>query len=157
VPLTLIRLDDRLIHGQVVVGWGHALGAERILLVDDHVAATEWERDLYRVGVPPGMEVEFTSVADAGEALNRSADSSERTIVLMADVDTLIKVCASCSMVRNVNVGGLHEREGRKQRLPYVFLSDDEAARLKELRDSGVEVTVQDVPTTKPMPLSDLV
>ena len=68
MSLALVRLDDRLIHGQVVVGWGHALGADRILLIDDHVSSNEWERELYRVGVPPGLEVEFSSVADAPEA-----------------------------------------------------------------------------------------
>lgn len=156
MTLTLIRLDDRLIHGQVVVGWGHALAVERILLIDDHVAANEWERELYRVGVPPGMEVEFASVAEAPDVLDRSAGSSERTIVLVADVDTLIRVCGTSTVVKKVNVGGLHEREGRRQRLPYVFLSDDEAMRLSELRNNGVEVTAQDVPTTRAIPLSEL-
>ena len=65
VSLNLVRLDDRLIHGQVVVGWGNALGAQQILLIDDHVAAAQWERDLYRLGVPTNVEVEFSSVADA--------------------------------------------------------------------------------------------
>ena len=156
MTLTLFRLDDRLIHGQVVVGWGHALAAERILLIDDHVAATEWERELYRVGVPPGMEVQFASVAEAPEALERSAGSSERTIVLVGDVDTLIRVCRTSPVVKKVNIGGLHDSEGRRRRLPYVFLSDDEAMRLSDLRDNGVEVTVQDVPTTRAIPLSEL-
>src|SRR4051812_23393445 len=59
VPLELYRIDDRLIHGQVVVGWGRPLDIRFIVLVDDEVAASEWEQELYRMGVPPEMEVFF--------------------------------------------------------------------------------------------------
>ncbi|MBL8982847.1 MAG: PTS sugar transporter subunit IIB, partial [Gemmatimonadetes bacterium] len=61
----IFRVDDRLIHGQVVVGWGQPLDVRSIVLVDDEVAASSWEQDLYRMGVPEEMEVAFASVADA--------------------------------------------------------------------------------------------
>lgn len=156
MSLALVRLDDRLIHGQVVVGWGHALGADRILLIDDHVSSNEWERELYRVGVPPGLEVEFSSVADAPEAIERSADSKWRTIVVTADVDTLVKVCSATNSVRRVNIGGVHEGAGRRRRLPYVYLTNEEGENLKSLSDRGIKVTAQDVPTASPVPLSEI-
>ncbi len=56
VPIELFRIDDRLIHGQVVVGWGQPLDVGFIVLVDDEVATSEWEQELYRLGVPPGMD-----------------------------------------------------------------------------------------------------
>ncbi|MBL8958762.1 MAG: PTS sugar transporter subunit IIB, partial [Gemmatimonadetes bacterium] len=58
----IFRVDDRLIHGQVVVGWGQPLDVRAIVLVDDEVAASQWEQDLYRMGVPEEMEVSFESV-----------------------------------------------------------------------------------------------
>jgi mannose/fructose/N-acetylgalactosamine-specific phosphotransferase system component IIB len=61
VTLVLNRIDDRLIHGQVVVGWGQPLDVRFIVLVDDAVAASDWEKELYRMGVPPEMEVRFHS------------------------------------------------------------------------------------------------
>ena len=155
VSLKLVRLDDRLVHGQVVVGWGNALGANRILLIDDHVAATQWERDLYRLGGPQDVDVEFSTVADAPAALDEIASSDKRTIVVIADVDALIRVCQNSSVVRRANIGGLHERAGRRMRLPYVFLSDSESERLKMLEDDGVEVSARDVPSSKAVPLSE--
>jgi PTS system mannose-specific IIB component/fructoselysine and glucoselysine-specific PTS system IIB component len=53
----LYRIDDRLIHGQVVVGWGQPLDLKFIVLVDDTVASSDWEQELYRMGVPPEMAV----------------------------------------------------------------------------------------------------
>ena len=56
MTLALYRIDDRLIHGQVVVGWGQPLNVTFIILVDDEVRGSDWEQDLYRMGVPPEME-----------------------------------------------------------------------------------------------------
>jgi mannose/fructose/N-acetylgalactosamine-specific phosphotransferase system component IIB len=65
VAIELFRIDDRLIHGQVVVGWGQPLDLTFIVLVDDEVATSEWEQELYRMGVPPEMEVHFHTVEAA--------------------------------------------------------------------------------------------
>ncbi len=155
MSLKLVRVDDRLIHGQVVLGWAPALNADQILLIDDHVSSTEWEQELYRMGVPPRMEVEFTSVADSPEALARWAESPRRTIVMIADVDTLTRVCQLSDVVTRVNVGGVHEGAGRSKRLPYVFLTEQEGELLRQLGENGIEVTARDVPTAKPIPLED--
>ncbi len=154
MSLALVRLDDRLIHGQVVVGWVHALSADRILLIDDQVAASEWERELYTLGVPPGLDVEFAATEQAGIVLDRCAESEQRTIVVIADVDTLVAVCRASKAVKHVNVGGVHEGEGRTRRLRYVFLSEAEAAKLSQLSERGVQVSAQDVPSAKSVPLS---
>ena len=65
MPIQLFRIDDRLIHGQVVVGWGQPMGLAFVVLVDDEVAASEWEQELYRMGVPPEMDAVFASVEEA--------------------------------------------------------------------------------------------
>ena len=65
MSVVLYRIDDRLIHGQVVVGWGQRLGIGFIVLVDESVRANVWEQELYRMGVPPAMDVVFATVAEA--------------------------------------------------------------------------------------------
>ncbi len=156
MTLNLVRLDDRLIHGQVVIGWGNALRAEAILLIDDAVQASEWEQDLCRMGVPPNLHVEFVSTAEGPAALTKWDESPKRTIVLMADVDSLARVCEATSVVRRVNLGGLHDKNGRSRRLRYVYLSDDEAATLRQLAATGIEISAQDVPTAEPVPLEEV-
>lgn len=155
MTLVLYRIDDRLIHGQVVVGWGQAMDIEFIVLVDDAVAQSEWEQELYRMGVPPEMEVFFHSVADATRRLDGYRDDRRRGILLTGDVRSMACLAAAGG-IPAVNVGGVHHRPGRVQRLRYVFLNNDEERQLREIAARGVEVAAQDVPAAWPVPLKEL-
>ena len=156
MTVVLVRVDDRLIHGQVVVGWGQALGATHLVLVDDPVSANAWERDLYRMGVPPDMAVEFASVDEAARRIAEWDGSRRRTILVLNDVAAAVRLCRMAPQVKRVNLGGVHQAPGRRQRLPYVFMTDAEACDLQTLSARGVEVTAQDVPTARAVPIGDL-
>jgi PTS system mannose-specific IIB component/fructoselysine and glucoselysine-specific PTS system IIB component len=156
VPVELYRIDDRLIHGQVVVGWGQPLELRFIVLVDDEVAASEWEQELYRMGVPPEMDVFFESVDSAVQRHAQFAADARPGLLLTGDIDTMRRLVLGVGSIRRVNIGGIHHRAGRAQRLRYVFLAPDEERALRALADSGVAVTAQDVPAARPVALDDL-
>ena len=128
MPIVLCRVDDRLIHGQVVVGWGQPLGIGFIVLVDDEVAASDWEQDLYRMGVPPEIELGFAHVAEAGRQLAaRGRPMPAHGIVLTGDVATMAALCRGGAAGRRGSTSaGIHHRPGRTQRLPYVYLTEEE-------------------------------
>jgi PTS system mannose-specific IIB component/fructoselysine and glucoselysine-specific PTS system IIB component len=155
VTLVLNRIDDRLIHGQVVVGWGQPLDIAFILLVDDEVATSEWEQELYRMGVPPEMEVHFLNVSDALAQLPRYEEDPRHGILLTGDIDTMRRLVDGGN-ITSVNLGGIHHRAGRTQRLRYVFLSTEEENALRDLATRGVSISAQDVPGARPIPLDDL-
>jgi PTS system mannose-specific IIB component/fructoselysine and glucoselysine-specific PTS system IIB component len=156
MSLALVRLDDRLIHGQVVVGWGQPLNVAFIVLVDDEVRGSEWEQDLYRMGVPANMEVVFASVGEAERRLPEWEADARPGILLAGDIDTMTAVVAAAAgRIRQVNVGGVHHRAGRTERLRYVYLTEDEAAKLRRLASNGVEVSAQDVPTARAVPIGE--
>jgi mannose/fructose/N-acetylgalactosamine-specific phosphotransferase system component IIB len=156
VSVELFRIDDRLIHGQVVVGWGQTLGIAFLVLVDDEVRASDWEQELYRMGVPPAVSVTFASVDEAiGQLAEWQADT-RRGIVLTGDVDSMARLArGAAGALTQVNVGGVHYREGRKERLRYVYLTDAEADTLRDIAAAGVDVTAQDVPTGIRVPLAE--
>ncbi len=154
--LELFRIDDRLIHGQVVVGWGQPLDIGFIVLVDDEVAASEWEQELYRMGVPPEMDVHFLSVEEAGRRLAGLAADGRPGILLTGDIETMHRLAQTTGLVRRVNLGGIHHRAGRTQRMRYHFLSPEEERSLRELAASGVEVVAQDVPSARVTSLEDV-
>jgi PTS system mannose-specific IIB component/fructoselysine and glucoselysine-specific PTS system IIB component len=155
MTLVLYRIDDRLIHGQVVVGWGQPLDIRFIVLVDDEVASSEWEQELYRMGVPPEMDVYFHSVAEAAAALPRYNAEERPGLLLTAGVAPMLRLVKEAG-VRDVNVGGIHHRADRRQRLRYVFLSPEEEQVLRQMAELGATVTAQDVPATRPVELSEL-
>ena len=156
MAVELYRIDDRLIHGQVVVGWGQPLDLRFIVLVDDDVASSDWEQELYRMGVPPGMDVFFESVDGAVRRHAEFARDPRPGLILTGNIDTMRRLVARVADIRAVNVGGVHHRAGRVQRLRYVFLSPDEEAALRAIARTGVQVTAQDVPAARPVPLDDV-
>ena len=156
MTIVLYRVDDRLIHGQVVVGWGRALDVGFIVLVDAMVAESPWEQELYRLGVPPSMEILF---ADAAEAVRRLPDwqgDPRRGMVLTADIATMAALRRADASIRRINIGGIHHRPGRVERLPYLYLSEDELRVLRTLQADGAEVSAQDLPTARAVSLDSL-
>lgn len=157
MPVELFRIDDRRIHGQVVVGWGQPLDLGFIVLVDDEIASSDWEQELYRMGVPPEMEVFFESVESVANDFPRFSHDSRHGILLTSDIETMRQLVQRLpNAVRSVNVGGIHHRPGRTPKLRYVFLDGAEEIALRALAACGVVVSAQDVPAARPVPLDEL-
>ncbi|HEX5831951.1 MAG TPA: PTS sugar transporter subunit IIB [Gemmatimonadaceae bacterium] len=156
MSVELYRIDDRLIHGQVVVGWGKPLDLAFIVLVDDEVADSAWEQELYRMGVPPEMDVFFESVASAAKHIEVYRRDRRAGIVLTADIQTMRRLAEAAGGIGAVNLGGIHHQPGRAQRLRYVFLTPAEEESLRALAREGVAVTAQDVPAARAVPLDDV-
>jgi len=156
VGLLLHRIDDRLIHGQVVVGWGQPLNLRFLVLVDDDVAGSDWEQELYRMGVPPDVSVHFHTIEEMTTAYATYAADARPGLLLVASVDSMRRLVTAAPAIRTVNLGGVHHADGRTQRLRYVFLTAAEEQVLRDLQAEGVEVTAQDVPATRPVPLADV-
>lgn len=155
MSLVICRIDDRLIHGQVVVGWGQPMDIRFVVLVDDQVAQSEWEQELYRMGVPPGMQAMFVSSEVAIAAIAGYRDDERPGILLVPDIATMRKL-VDAGVIESVNVGGLHHRPGRTQKLRYVFLSPDEEAELRAIEAKGVRVFAQDVPAATSYSLEEM-
>src|SRR5215210_822824 len=105
MAIVLCRIDDRLIHGQVVIGWGRALGIDLIILVDDQVAASDWEQQLYRMAVAPEIEVRFVTVAEASGQMADWQSNGKRGLVLTGDLETMAALhSASPQLVHKINL-----------------------------------------------------
>jgi len=156
MAIQLYRIDDRLIHGQVVVGWGQPLNIRFLVLVDDLVASSDWEKDLYRMAVPPEMEIIFNYVATGIREHTRYAADPRPGLLITGDIASMHRLAKGVKAIGNVNLGGIHHRAGRNEKLRYVYLTPDEEAQLRDLEAAGVEVTAQDVPSSRPVPLGEV-
>jgi PTS system mannose-specific IIB component/fructoselysine and glucoselysine-specific PTS system IIB component len=150
MSLVLCRVDDRLVHGQVVIGWGRPLGATEVILIDDAVAESPWEQDLYRMATPAGLKVRFATTAAAVAELPAWQGGSERTILLTGDLATMAALRdAHPAIVTRINLGGIHHRSGRDELLRYLYLDEAEVALVRRLAEGGAEILAQDLPTTR--------
>lgn len=158
MPIVLYRVDERLIHGQVVVGWGSRLDPDRYLVVDDELADAEWEQELYALSVPDGTEVEFVSVAEARDRLRRWQDSDLDSVLLTRSVEAILALARGGALRgERVNLGGLHHRPGRTKTLSYIYLDEEDRERLRALdEEEGVTVEARDLPGSSSVELERL-
>jgi PTS system mannose-specific IIB component/fructoselysine and glucoselysine-specific PTS system IIB component len=157
MTLRLFRVDDRLVHGQVVIGWGRPLATRFIVLVDNGVCESDWEQDLYRMAVPNDVQLIFANVAEAAAHMVEWVADPRPGMLLTADLATMAALHdAVPALVRRINLGGLHHRPGRVERLRYIYLGEAEEALLRRLRRDGAEISAQDLPTTPAVDLETL-
>ncbi len=151
----LHRIDDRLIHGQVLIAWGQRLGPRRIWVVDDASAASDWERELL-ASAAPGIEVRVVTVAEAAGAHAAESGAPGTAFLLVRDLATALALVEHGASIRSFNLGGLHYAPGKEKVNEYVYLdrADREAARA--LLAHGVTLEVQDVPASRAQPLAAL-
>lgn len=151
----LHRIDDRLIHGQVLVAWGARLDPARIWVVDDGVAASPWERQLFQ-DAAPGIEVHVLSVAEAAAAYVSEAAAAGSAFLLVRDLATACRLLDAGAKAKEWNVGGLHYAPGKDKVNDYVYLDAADRADARALLRQGATLTVQDVPASDPSPLTRL-
>jgi len=151
----LHRVDDRLIHGQVVIAWGQRLNPHRIWVVEDVSAASSWERDLLATAAP-GVEVRVLTVADAAAAYADEAQAPGASFLLVRDLETALRLVEAGAAIPAFNLGGLHYAPGKDKVNDYVYLDGHDRQAARALLQRGVALQVQDVPATRPQALGTL-
>ena len=151
--IVFIRIDDRLIHGQVVEGWVNFLKATCLLVADDAVASSALQRDIMELSVPKGLKVFIGKVEEICGRLRTATLEPERAILLFSNpVDVLraLKAGMDCAAL---NIGGMHYVSGKRKLMDVLAVDDADLAALKELTANGIKVNVQTVPTQRPVPI----
>ena len=156
MPILLARIDDRLIHGQVAHGWGRALNPTLLAIVSDRLRQSPAEAELYLIAVPEGAESVTVSVDEALGGPFRSRIEAARTVLLFPGTSEPTQLVERGFPLEEVNVGGLHFAPGKREVLPYVYLDDDDRARLLRLLARGVRVVAQDLPSNTAHPMGPL-
>jgi PTS system mannose-specific IIB component len=156
--IALVRVDNRLVHGQVLEAWLPALDAHGILVADDEAAGNVLARSAMALAIPPGVKFEVLRVQAAADALKPGGKGppAYRTLVLLRDVRDAEALHDAGVSMPQLNLGNVHFGVGRRQVAPSVFLDREELAALERLAAGGTKVEVRAVPTESALPLSDV-
>jgi len=153
----LVRVDERLLHGQVAVAWASALRPRWIYVVDDEVAGTPWDAALYRASPPPGSSVEVLSLRDFAALCASGRVQAGGSFVLLRSPASALRLVESGVAVRALNIGGIRRGQGSREILPYVWLLPEDESALAALSGRGVRILARDLPMNPEVDLAGLI
>jgi PTS system mannose-specific IIB component len=150
----LYRVDDRLVHGQVVEGWVPLLQADVLAVVSDEIAGDEMRRTIMRFATPEGVDLKVMTVAEASAWLPGAQTSDQKTLVLLPGLAEALALVKGGLKIPSLNIGGMHYSAGKNLSIgKALFLNDDDCAALKELAAAGIEIEGRGVPSDTPLDL----
>jgi len=151
MTLKLVRVDDRLIHGQVVAIWLKALGASRIVIVDDRTARDDFLREVLMLAAPPGVPVEVLDLAAGTERVRELALDPQPVFVIMRSPVTALRLREAGVEFPLLNVGGIGAGPGRKPLYRNISASPEELEAMRQLELLGTRVELRIVESDRPV------
>lgn len=149
--LRLVRVDDRLIHGQVVAIWLKTLGAKRIIIVDDRTAKDDFLREVIELAAPAGVALEIHPVAEGAERVKEASAADEPVFVLMRSPVTALALREAGVEFDVLNVGGIGAGPDRKPLYRNISASQAELEAMRRLEQMGTSVELRIVAGDKPV------
>jgi mannose/fructose/N-acetylgalactosamine-specific phosphotransferase system component IIB len=153
--ISMVRVDNRLIHGQVIEAWLPRIRANRVVVADDEASHNPLVRAAMALAVPKRVEVQIEPLLSINYA-DLTANQSQ-TLLLIRDVAGVISAWNQGLRPTKVNLGNIHYGPGRRKVSPSVYLAKDELEQLKILTDHGIEVEARAVPTDPPLDYARMV
>jgi mannose PTS system EIIAB component len=152
-----VRIDDRLVHGQVSNLWVPYFDAERLLIVDDAVARDEDRKSILKFGCPPQCKLSVFDAATAAEKLRRRIDEGINVMMIAASPIPLLRMNELGYPLAAITVGNMSRREGTQPVANLAYADGDELAAFAKLLQSGVKIAFQPTPTSRREDLSSAI
>lgn len=146
MDLKLVRIDSRLIHGQVVTKWVKQTGANEILIIDDGLAEDDFMLSIYKMAAPSDTPVNVRSVEDITEDWKSGTLEEKKIFVLFKDVDTAYRTYKNEFPLTKIQIGGLGSGPGKKKVYGPIYFDDNDVEMLTEMSQNKVDVVLQQVP-----------
>lgn len=144
--IVMNRVDDRLIHGQVITGWSKLRNATAIWIVDDQVAATPMMLDIFRFAAPPGIKLEAMTVDQASERLQNLDKGNDHIMLLAKYPATFLRLVEKGYKPEDINFGAMAHKPGSRTVAPNADLSPQEIEDTEKLFKMGIRIWIQLVP-----------
>lgn len=141
-----VRVDNRLVHGQVIETWLPYTNASHLLVVNDELAADQLRQTIISLAVPSRIKLQFLKIESAGAALVAICPDDHNTLMLVADCRDAMRIFEAGVLFPVLNVGNLHYGPGKRQICSHVALSEEDEACLVQLKAHSVKLDFRCVP-----------
>lgn len=143
--ILLTRVDNRLIHGQVAVGWTNYARANMILVINDEVANDSLQQSLMDMAVSDGIETRYFTVEEAIKKIPH-ASNNQKLFIIVRNLQDVLNLIEGGVEIKEINIGNLHYEEGKRQITKSVSINDDDEKIIKKINEQGIELIVRRVP-----------
>ncbi len=147
----MIRVDHRLLHGQVAYSWTNYLNADCILIANDGILQDDLRKAAVKMAKPASAKLVIKNMEDSIKALNSGVTDKYKLLIIVETVEDAVRLADECSNIKKLNLGNIKKREGAKQIDKLFNLLPGEEEELKRLSDGGMDIFVQSVPELKPI------
>lgn len=148
---SLIRIDNRLVHGQILEAWVPFVSASHIVIVSDEVVGDLFRETVIRMAVPQKIQTHIYGIEEFSRELAYKNYLEETSIILFGSIDDLLRACRLGFRFETLNIGNVHTNNGVYQPTPSISLSEDNVNRLISLANSGVKIELRCVPRDRPV------
>lgn len=157
MKIGLVRIDDRLIHGQVATRWTKETNVTRIIVVSDEVAADNVRKTLLTQVAPPGVSAHVVDVDKMVRVWNNPKYARDRVMLLFTNPTDVVRVVEQGVEVKSVNIGGMAFRQGKTQVNNAVSVDNNDIEAFKKLNARGIELEVRKVSNDPRLKMMDLI
>lgn len=154
--IILVRVDSRLIHGQILEAWIPHTGADALMVVDNGVAEDLLRRTVMEMAVPSSISVSFETVQDAVNQYKHNGFGKKKMILLFSSLEDAVHAFNNGLNFKSLNLGNMHFCEGKVQVCANICLDSNDLARIAYLEERGVFIDSRSVPGEKKVDLSKL-
>ncbi len=148
--MLILRVDDRLIHGQVIAGWARPLGIEVLILASDRISKDEWSCRVYRLAIPDGIQFYCFDIQSSAQFLLRQSDEKRMMAIVERIRDAYILLLNGLK-VKEVNIGGLGFTEGARTIAPYIYLTPEDVESAVKIYQMGIKLIGRQLPNSPPV------
>lgn len=152
----LVRIDDRLIHGQVATRWTKETGVSRIIVVSDAVAADDVRKTLLKQVAPPGVTAHVVDITKMLRVYVNPKYAGERVMLLFTNPTDVLRVVEGGVKIDSVNIGGIAYREGKTMVTNAVSVDQQDIDAFHQLAAKGIELEVRKVSSDTRVGMMDL-
>ena len=155
--IKLVRIDHRLLHGQVVFSWSKSLQINRIIVVNDEAANDEFKKMSLELSKPQGIKLNIFTVANTLAKMPKVETLKENIMLIFGNTKDVRKFCEGYQKIEAINYGGIIKKEGAKQFSNAIFLTESEIEDAKALKAMGITQFMKQVPTSKKEDLNTMI
>lgn len=149
--IQLLRVDHRLIHGQVALSWVKSLEADSILVANDDIPSNELRKSTLKLARPNDIKLVIKNVADSIQVINSGKTDNYRVLIIVESIHDAYRITQECPGIKAINLGGTRHTEGTYTLSRVVFINDQEVAELDELASKGVEIEIRAIASDRPI------